>query len=143
MKFGLYSQVMDPTRGRIFGDMLDELKAQVVLCDEAGFHCVWIDEHHFNTDFNCSTNPSLIGAMLAAHTNRIRIGQTDVVGCWQPLRLAEDVALLDHLSRGRVDVGLGRGIRPFDMRNLNPQLGDIWPNPGDNFDPKQQEIPFI
>jgi len=138
LKFGLYSQVMDPTRERVFGDVLDELKTQVVLCEEAGFHCVWVDEHHFNTGFNCSTNPLLVGAMLASHTKRIRIGQTDVVGCWQPLRLAEDVALLDHLSRGRVDVGIGRGIRPFDMRNLNPQLGDIWPNPGANFDPKQQ-----
>ncbi len=138
MKFGLYSQVMDPTLKRVYADLLDELREQVLLCEEAGFHCAWVDEHHFNAGFNCSTNPILTSAMLAAHTSRIHIGQTNVAGCWQPLRLAEDIALLDHLSRGRVEVGIGRGISPFQIANFNPQLKGIWPDETVRFDPSQQ-----
>ena len=76
--------------------------------------------------------------MLAAHTQHICIGQTNVAGCWQPLRLAEDVALLDHISRGRVEVGIGRGINPFDVANLNPQLKELWADPLVRFDTTQQ-----
>ena len=104
MQFAMYSQLMDPTGHRIYADLMDELKEQTLLCEEAGFHSVWIDEHHFLAGQNCSTNPIVPGSMLAAHTERVRIGLTNVAGCWQPLRLAEDVALLDHISRGR-----GRG----------------------------------
>ena len=138
MHFAMYSQLMDPTGQRIYADLMDELKEQATLCEEAGFHSVWVDEHHFLAGQNCSTNPTLPGSMLAAHTERVRIGMTNVVGCWQPLRLAEDVALLDHISRGRVEVGLGRGINPFDVANLNPHLKGVWPDPLARFDTQQQ-----
>jgi alkanesulfonate monooxygenase SsuD/methylene tetrahydromethanopterin reductase-like flavin-dependent oxidoreductase (luciferase family) len=138
MKFGLYSSMMEPTLDRVYADLLDELREEVAICEEAGFHCAWVDEHHFNADYDCSTNPLMTGAMLAAHTDRIHVGQTNVAGCWQPLRLAEDIALLDHMTRGRVEVGLGRGISPFDVANLNPQLKGVWPDEAVRFDPKQQ-----
>lgn len=138
MRFGLYSSMMEPTLDRVYADLLDELREEVAICEEAGFHCAWVDEHHFNADFDCSTNPVMTGAMLAANTDRIHIGQTNVAGCWQPLRLAEDISLLDHMTRGRVEVGLGRGISPFDVANLNPQLKGVWPDEAVRFDPKQQ-----
>ena len=129
MKFGLYTGVHDLTMKRVYADVVDELREQVILCEEAGFECAWVDEHHFNPTYTNSPNPIVLGAMLAAHTNRIRIGQADIVTGWHPLRLAEDIALLDHISKGRVDVGLGRGGVQYDATIFNPRLKGVVPDP--------------
>ena len=129
MKFGLYTGVHDLTLNRVYADVVDELTEQVVLCEEAGFECAWVDEHHFNATYTNSPNPVVFGAMLAAHTSRIRLGQADVVTGWHPLRLAEDVALLDHISKGRVDLGMGRGGVQYDAAIFNPHLKEILPDP--------------
>lgn len=108
MKFGLYTGVHDLTLKRIYADVVDELREQVVLCEEAGFECIWMDEHHFNAAHTNSPNPVVFGAMLAERTSRIRLGTAVGVAGWHPLRLAEDVALLDHFSKGRIDLAVGR-----------------------------------
>ena len=128
MKFGLYSQVKDPNNSRVYADVLDEFREQVVYCEEAGFDIAWADEHHFNVEYTNSPNPIVAGAMLASHTSRIRIGLPVIVPFWHPLRLAEDVAVLDHMSRGRVEVALGRGNNSNTIANLNPQLQGLWPD---------------
>ena len=129
MKFGFYSQMNDAPVTRVYADLLEELREQVVFCEQAGFDIAWADEHHFNFGKVNSPNPIVAGAMLAAHTSRIRIGLPIPLPNWHPLRLAEDVALLDHLSRGRVELDIGRGISPFDVANLNPHLTGVWPDP--------------
>ena len=98
----------DLTLKRVYADVVDELREQVVLCEEAGFECIWMDEHHFNAAHTNSPNPVVVGAMLAERTSRIRLGTAVGVAGWHPLRLAEDVALLDHFSKGRVDLAVGR-----------------------------------
>lgn len=108
MKFGLYTGAHDLTLKRVYADVVDELREQVVLCEEAGFECIWMDEHHFNTGHTNSPNPVVFGAMLAERTSRIRLGPAIGVTGWHPLRLAEDVALLDQFSKGRVDLAIGR-----------------------------------
>jgi alkanesulfonate monooxygenase SsuD/methylene tetrahydromethanopterin reductase-like flavin-dependent oxidoreductase (luciferase family) len=137
MKFGLYTGVHDLTLKRVYADVVDELREQVVLCEEAGFECVWVDEHHFNAKHTNSPNPQVFGAMLAGHTSRIRLGQANVVTGWHPLRLAEDVALLDHISKGRVDLSIGRGGEDPDLVErdvtyqaiFNPHPKGILPDP--------------
>ncbi len=108
MKFGLYTGAHDLTLKRVYADVVDELREQVVLCEEAGFECIWMDEHHFNAGHTNSPNPVVFIAMLAGHTSRIRLGPAVGVTGWHPLRLAEDVALLDHFSKGRVELAIGR-----------------------------------
>ena len=139
MKFGLYTGVHDLTLKRVYADVVDELTEQVVLCEEAGFECAWVDEHHFNSMYTNSPNPSVFGAMLAAQTSRIRLGQANVITGWHPLRLAEDVALVDHISKGRVDLGIGRGGVQYDAAIFNPQLKDILPNP--KLDVREHYVP--
>ena len=138
MKFGYYTQLDDGNHAASYADLLDELREQVILCENAGFEIAWADEHHFNFGFTNNPNPLVPGAMIAEATNRIRIGLPCPLPNWNPLRLAEDVALLDHLSRGRVELAMGRGISPFDVANLNPTLKGVWPDPRFRFDRSTQ-----
>ena len=71
---------------------------------------MWLGEHHFGFP-----NPILLGADLAARTPRIRIGQmANIAPWWHPIRLAEDLSILDNMTRGRIEVGFGRGIWPYE-----------------------------
>jgi alkanesulfonate monooxygenase SsuD/methylene tetrahydromethanopterin reductase-like flavin-dependent oxidoreductase (luciferase family) len=90
-----------------------ELREQMVAADRAGFHSVVFAEHHFEVEgYQVTPNPLLLGAVLAQHTTRLRVGQLGLpLPTWNPLRLAEDIALADHLTGGRLDVGLSRGYQ--------------------------------
>ena len=73
-------------------------------------------EHHFGPyGIGDLPNPILLGADLAARTSRIRIGQmANIAPWWHPIGLAEDLAILDNLTEGRIGVGFGRGIWPYE-----------------------------
>ena len=96
--------------------LLDNLRQQTVLAEELGFEAIWLGEHHFGPyGAGDVPNPILLGADLAARTSRIRIGQmANIVPWWHPIRLAEDLATLDNLTGGRVEVGFGRGIWAYE-----------------------------
>ena len=101
---------------------LDNLRQQTVLAEELGFEAIWLGEHHF-TPFGVGDlpNPILLGADLAARTSRIRIGQmANIATWWHPIRLAEDLAMLDNMSGGRLEVGFGRGIWPYEGPQFHP-----------------------
>ena len=81
-----------------------------VLADELGFHSLWPVEHHFDDYSFCPDNTVFL-AHMAARTQRILLGTGAVILPWNdPLRVAEKIALLDHLSDGRVLFGMGRGL---------------------------------
>lgn len=90
---------------RIIAECLDEAR----LCDALGVEVLWLAEHHF--DGNCAyVDPVTFAAAIAACTTRIKIGfAVAQVSLHHPIRLAEQISLLDNLSRGRLIVGLGRG----------------------------------
>ena len=80
------------------------------LADELGFHALWPVEHHFDDYSFCPDNTVFL-AHMAARTTRILLGTGAVILPWNdPLRVAEKIALLDHLSNGRVLFGMGRGL---------------------------------
>ena len=95
---------------------LENLRAQTIMAEECGFEAIWLGEHHFGPyGVGDIPNPILLGADLAARTSKIRIGQmANIAPWWHPIRLAEDVAILDNMTEGRVDVGFGRGIWPYE-----------------------------
>ena len=103
---------------------IEEWGGTAKLLESAGFTGVWLAEHHFFWDGwlqPSATNPVLLGAYFAAITRHLRIGQCGVcLPDWHPLRVAEDVAMLDHLSGGRVDFGMIRGINGPTSGNFNP-----------------------
>lgn len=102
----LFPESRDPARdAEVIADSLEEAK----LCDELGVEVLWLAEHHF--DGNCAyVDPVTFAAAVLAATKRIKVGfAVAQVSLHHPMRLAEQMSLLDNLGRGRVIVGLGRG----------------------------------
>jgi alkanesulfonate monooxygenase SsuD/methylene tetrahydromethanopterin reductase-like flavin-dependent oxidoreductase (luciferase family) len=123
MRFGIFTTLYDCAGGaRTAADALDNLREQVTLAEALGYDAVWLGEHHFGPyDLGDLPNPILVGADHAARTRRIRIGQmANIAVWWHPIRLAEDLAILDNLTRGRVDVGFGRGVWPYEGPQFHP-----------------------
>jgi len=92
---------------------LEMIREQTGLCEQAGFTTSWFTEHHFahNGYMNAPPNPIQMCTHIAAQFDRIRIGTCPIVlPDWHPLRVAEDVAMLDNMSLGRVDFGVAKGI---------------------------------
>jgi alkanesulfonate monooxygenase SsuD/methylene tetrahydromethanopterin reductase-like flavin-dependent oxidoreductase (luciferase family) len=84
---------------------------QVIAAEELGFGCAWFTEHHFRRVGGMLPNPSLLIGALAQHTRRIRLGTSVVLlPLRNPVQVAEDVAMLDILSNGRINLGVGRGM---------------------------------
>lgn len=82
---------------------------QVRVAEEGGFESLWLTEHHFSYAASMGA-PSVFLAHIAAMTRRIRIGYgIALVPMYQPVRLAEEMLWVDQLSRGRLNIGLGRG----------------------------------
>ncbi len=130
MRFAAVSTMIDPKKRYTQAQLLDTLREQVVMAEDMGFEAFWLGEHHFGPHGTGNIpNPILVGADLAARTKRIRIGQlANIAVWWHPLRLAEDLAVLDNLTRGRLEVGFGRGVWPYEgpqfHPNADPRKGD-------------------
>ncbi len=117
-----FSPFFNPGENIPWHRVVDMMREQTQLAEQAGFETVWLSEHHFahNGYMNAPPNPVLMGADLAAHCKKIRVGQCPVVlPDWHPLRVAEDVALLDNMTKGRVDFGAGRGVNERTTLNFN------------------------
>jgi alkanesulfonate monooxygenase SsuD/methylene tetrahydromethanopterin reductase-like flavin-dependent oxidoreductase (luciferase family) len=122
MRFGYFDNIHDPTQARDYSVLVAEMRERAQACERAGMDIFWVPEHHFSIwGRELLGNPVLMAADLAARTQKIRIGLGAVIiTFWHPLRLAEDIALLDHLTGGRLEVGVGRGNYGLEAWNLNP-----------------------
>lgn len=119
MKFGLMWPLRNPPgSGRdltqLYRDTLDE----IVYAEELGFETAWLTEHHFcDDDYLPSVMPAL--AAVAARTTRIRLGPyVLLLPLYDPLRLAEDAAVVDVISGGRLDLAMGVGYRDDEFAGL-------------------------
>ncbi|GHB73823.1 monooxygenase [Streptomyces viridiviolaceus] len=108
---------------RPWRDVLNRARRRIKLADELGIDGFWLGEHHFDhAGIDQSPNPAMLMADLASRTSRIRIGIAAIIlPLWHPLRLAEDLAMLDHMTDGRLDVALSRGILQAEIINLNAE----------------------
>ena len=89
---------------------------RIAIMDETGYDAVWLAEHHFNT-YSVCPSPHMMATHVAARTRNLRIGTAvSLAAFYHPLRLAEEIALLDVLSGGRVNWGAGRGFDPTEFR---------------------------
>lgn len=107
-------------RGEAYPDarLIREEFENCVLAEELGFDSVWITEHHFS-DYSLCTNPVQALTYLAGRTKRIRLGTQVIVVPWHdPVRLAESIIMLDHVSEGRAILGFGRGLARHEFTGL-------------------------
>jgi len=111
MKFGVFSVVDHYPKelSRASGDFYGELLEQAAAADDLGFDSFWIAEHHFH-EYGAVPRPSIWMAAASQRTRRIRLGVAVVVLPFDnPLRTAEDYAMVDVLSDGRLNLGVGSG----------------------------------
>src|SRR5437667_3060935 len=108
MKFGnfLFPDCRDPERD---GVVIDETLREALLADELGIDVIWLAEHHF--DGICAyVDPLVFAGALATATRRDKLGFAVVqTALHHPIRLAEQLAILDNITKRRLIVGLGRG----------------------------------
>ena len=114
-------------RGDLYQQMLVELKEQAQAADELGYDSISFTEHHFHVEgFELSNNPVLLDLFVAMHTKRIRVGQLGIVlPAHNPIRVAEDIAMLDHMSGGRANAGFARGYQRRWVDVMAQQLHGI------------------
>jgi alkanesulfonate monooxygenase SsuD/methylene tetrahydromethanopterin reductase-like flavin-dependent oxidoreductase (luciferase family) len=120
MKFAHFSHVwMKP--GMTPHERYNELWRELQLCDQLGYDYGFCVEHHFRPDESWMSSPSIYIAGAAAHTRKMRIGSMGyIVPLYHPLRLAEEIAIVDQMLGGRMELGLVPGIneayfRPFGL----------------------------
>lgn len=117
MKFGIFSHVAWPAN-RTQKEIIDDKIEQVLVAEQLGFDSSWLAEHHFSRYGLLSSLPQFL-TYLAAKTSRIRLGTAvSILPIQNPIFLAEQLAMLDVLSNGRLDVGVGRGFSPAEDRIL-------------------------
>ncbi|BAY43310.1 luciferase-alpha subunit [Scytonema sp. HK-05] len=110
MRFSLFYN-FDVLPPKQLTELYRDVEAQAIAADKLGFDAIWLAEHHFAL-YDRLPSPLLFLARLSAITQQIRLGSAIVKApYYHPLRLAEDTALLDVLSRGRVRLGVGSGAK--------------------------------
>jgi alkanesulfonate monooxygenase SsuD/methylene tetrahydromethanopterin reductase-like flavin-dependent oxidoreductase (luciferase family) len=120
-KLGVWYDFRNPAAWRIgWQQLYNESLDQASWAEELGFHSVWLSEHHFTDDGYMPSIPSALAA-IAARTRRVRLGTAVLLApLHHPLRLAEDLAVVDLISNGRLDIGLAAGYRrkEFDVMSV-------------------------
>lgn len=118
MQFGLFDH-LERSADRPLAAQFDERLEFAAAADEAGFYCLHVAEHH-SSPLNMVPVPGLWLSAVARATKRMRIGPLCyLLPLYSPLRLMEEICMLDHLSKGRLEIGIGRGVSPFEMRYHN------------------------
>jgi alkanesulfonate monooxygenase SsuD/methylene tetrahydromethanopterin reductase-like flavin-dependent oxidoreductase (luciferase family) len=116
MKIGVLQFFSWPGRRGELTQVYDRAMERVHIMDTNGYDAIWVAEHHFST-YSVCPSIHLMGTHIAAHTKNLRIGTgVSLAAFYHPLRLAEEIALLDVLSGGRVNWGAGSGFDATEFK---------------------------
>jgi alkanesulfonate monooxygenase SsuD/methylene tetrahydromethanopterin reductase-like flavin-dependent oxidoreductase (luciferase family) len=114
LQFGLFDHI-DLAGDRPLAQQYDERLQLVAAADEAGFYAYHVAEHHA-TPLNTIPVPGTFLGAVARLTKQIRMGpMVYLLPLYSPLRLIEEISILDHLSHGRMEIGVGRGVSPYEL----------------------------
>ena len=117
MKFGVFDHV--DRSGRALSEQFAQRVDYVAAADRLGFYCYHVAEHHA-TPLNMVPVPGVFLGAVAQATENIHLGPlTYLLPLYSPLRLLEEICMFDHLSNGRMEIGVGRGVSPFELNYHN------------------------
>jgi alkanesulfonate monooxygenase SsuD/methylene tetrahydromethanopterin reductase-like flavin-dependent oxidoreductase (luciferase family) len=122
VKFGIFDHLdrRDEPLAKFYDDRLKLAKA----VEKAGFYSFHIAEHHA-TPLGMAPSPNLVLAAMARETKTLRFGpMVYLLPLYHPVRLIEEVCMIDNLSNGRLDMGVGRGISPFEVGTYGVKAAD-------------------
>lgn len=122
MEFGVFFLGSSPNHE--YQVEYEQALEQATIAEELGYHAVWLAEHH-GSDYETFPQPAIFAAALAQRTTRLRIGvAVSILPFQNPVRTAEDWAMIDVLSNGRLDFAVGRGYQPreFKMMGADPTI---------------------
>src|ERR671932_1371853 len=113
MEFGVFDWIdRDPL---VLADTYEQRLQVIAAADALGFWCYHLAEHH-GTPLGMAPAPGLFLAAASQRTRRIRLGPlVYLLPLYHPVRLAQEIAMLDHLSLGRLELGVGRGASPYEL----------------------------
>jgi alkanesulfonate monooxygenase SsuD/methylene tetrahydromethanopterin reductase-like flavin-dependent oxidoreductase (luciferase family) len=118
VKIGVLQFFSWPERRVSLASVYARALQRIEVMDRTGYDAVWLAEHHFSS-FSVCPSVHMMGMLAAARTERLRIGTgVSLAPFYHPLRLAEEVALLDVVSGGRVNWGAGRGFARVEFENF-------------------------
>ncbi|HYC65683.1 MAG TPA: LLM class flavin-dependent oxidoreductase [Reyranellaceae bacterium] len=123
MKFGIFDH-MDRS-GPDIGRQYEERLKLIQLYEWAGFHAYHVAEHH-STPLGMAPSPSVFLAAVAQRTRTLRFGPlVYTLNLYHPLRLIDEICMLDQMSGGRLELGVGRGVSPHETAyyGIDPKLG--------------------
>ena len=127
MKFGVLQFFSWPGKRVPLETVYERAFQRVDVMERTGYDAVWLAEHHFST-YSVCPSIHMVGTHIAARTERLRIGTAvSLAPFYHPLRLAEEVALLDLLSGGRVNWGAGRGFDATEYRVFGVEREESYP----------------
>ena len=136
MKFGIFDQLDDS--GRPLQQQYEERLQLAELYDRLGFHCFHQSEHHA-TPLSMAPAQSVFLSAVAQRTRRLKLCPlVYLLPVHHPIRLAEEICMLDHLSNGRIEFGIGRGANPHEVEALGLPADDAAAAYAESFDILQQ-----
>lgn len=118
LSFGIFDWI-DRNQGLSLHDLYEQRFRMLECAEETGFWCYHLAEHH-GTPLGMAPSPNLFLAAAAQRTQRLRLGPlVQLLPLYNPLRNIEEVCILDNLSNGRLELGVGRGISPAELAIYN------------------------
>lgn len=122
MDFGIFNVMQQRHRSKSSSEIMRDALELAHVGETLGFSRVWFAEHHFSS-YSVCPSPLMMAAYAASRTTRIRLGTAVLVApLYKPARLAAEIAMVDSLSDGRLDVGFGSGYQQFEFDRFGVDL---------------------
>ena len=126
MKLGLFCLMTQRDSSQTIARLYEDNTTLVKLAEEIGFEIAWLAEHHFS-NYSMCPSPHVMAGYLAGQTRRIKLGAAILVlPLYQPVRLLEEIGMVDILSGGRTVIGIGAGYQDFEFKRFGVKLEENW-----------------
>jgi alkanesulfonate monooxygenase SsuD/methylene tetrahydromethanopterin reductase-like flavin-dependent oxidoreductase (luciferase family) len=122
MNFGIFNIMQQRDPRKEAKQVFDEAIEQTVVAEQLGFKRSWYAEHHFS-NYSLCPSPLMMVAHMAGKTTQIRLGTAVIVApLYTPARLLAEIGMVDNLSNGRLEVGIGMGYQRYEFERFGVEL---------------------